>query len=74
MARCRYCDLYDVEAVKNARGAVMSNRAAKCNWFSSEPWPESINNGSRYQRPSGSYMQPNREHDCQTFAPRKDER
>lgn len=65
--RCRDCCLYDLDAVRNARGAVMSNKAARCLWQSTEPWPVSV---TEKRRPSPGWMEPNVMHDCQTFQPR----
>ena len=73
MTRCRDCALYDLDAVKNARGAVMSDRVGRCLWVSAEAWPQSIMRRSP-ERHKGSYMTPNDEHNCQTFVPRKDEK
>lgn len=67
MPRCRDCKLYDLDAVKNARGAVMGNKAAKCNWRYGAI-PVSILGKSRPPEPS--YMEPNKIHSCATFVQR----
>lgn len=69
MPRCRDCKLYDLDAVKNARGAIMSNRAAQCLWKSTEVWPVSVAE-SLNGRTWTSKMQPNDVHRCQRFIPR----
>lgn len=69
MTRCRDCALYDLDAVKNKAGAVLSTRAAKCNWESTEIYPASARHPNR--RPDLFYMEPNVVHDCKTFVQRK---
>lgn len=69
MPKCRNCELYNVNAVKNARGAIMSNRAARCLWQSTEVWPESVPEYSR--RVSARYMTPNEGENCKCFVERK---
>ena len=71
MARCRDCRLYDLEAVKNARGAVLSKRGAKCLWESTEVWPLSVCEGFNH-RPKPSYMEPNDGNGCKRFIKRDD--
>ena len=70
MPKCRDCKLYDLEAVKSASGAVLSSRAAKCLWVSTEVWPASVQVGFN-SRPRATYMQPNDVHRCQRFIPVK---
>lgn len=69
MVRCRDCALYDLPRVQNKRGAVMSDRVAKCLWVSTEVWPVHVSYGSR--RAAGAFMAPNDEHDCQVFRERQ---
>lgn len=66
MPRCRDCKLYDLEAVKSASGAVMSNRVAQCNWKSTEVWPVSVWSHINRRATAGK-MQPNEVHECQRF-------
>ena len=70
MPRCRDCKQYDLDAVKNARGAVMGHRVASCLW-KFKALPESMRVGaddlSRHKR----YMPPNEIHRCATFVPRE---
>ena len=68
MTRCRDCKLYDLESVKNVRGAVMSNWPARCLWVF-KGTPASIDRG---QLPLKTKMFPNEGAGCQTFVPRKD--
>lgn len=72
MPRCRDCKLYDLDAVRNARGAVMSNRVARCLWKSTEVWPVSVME-SMNGRPRAGFMSPNDEHRCQRFIKREEE-
>jgi hypothetical protein len=69
MARCRDCKLYDLDAVKNARGAVMSKRAARCLWVSKEVWPDSVYENMNH-RPRPAYMEPSQGERCKCFIPR----
>jgi hypothetical protein len=69
MAKCRDCKLYDLDAVKNARGAVMSNRVARCLWESTETWPVSVWESTN-KRPRSGYMHPNDGDRCQRFIKR----
>jgi hypothetical protein len=39
---CRTCALYDLEAVKDARGRVRKDRMARCLWSSDLVVPESF--------------------------------
>lgn len=64
MPRCRDCKLYNLDGVKNARGAVLSNRAAQCMWKSKEAYPSSIYAPPRLE---GGWMPPNAIHDCRCF-------
>ena len=66
MPRCRDCKLYDLDAVKNARGAVMASRVGACGWRSKEKWPESVRDHLN-SRPSPSLMAPNDVHRCPCF-------
>jgi len=66
MPRCMDCKLYNLSAVKNARGAVMSNRVAKCLWQSREQWPVSVREHIN-RRPAPTYMEPKVEHRCPCF-------
>jgi hypothetical protein len=68
MARCRDCKLYDLDAVKNARGAILSNRAAQCLWISKETLPASVRDT---RRPTAGWMQPNDGDRCQRFIKRE---
>lgn len=70
MPRCRDCKLYDLDKVKSKSGAVLSNRAARCLWQSTEVWPESVREGPFNRRPTTGYMQPNEQHRCQRFIKR----
>jgi hypothetical protein len=67
--RCRDCKLYDLDRTKNARGAVLRNRVARCLWKSTETWPVSVNAGLN-RRPEPSYMQPDDGDRCQRFIKR----
>lgn len=69
MARCRDCKLYDIDAVRNARGAVLSNRVGRCLWTSTEVYPASVRDG--HMRPMPSYMTPNGGDRCQRFIKRE---
>ena len=70
MPRCRDCALYDLDAVKNARGAVMGNRAAKCCW-KPKALPESVRNFyGDFLTMQKRYMPPNEIHRCATFVQR----
>ena len=71
MPSCRDCKLYDLDAVKNARGAIMSNRVAQCLWKSTETWPIGVDERHTI-RPQGRYMQPNDVHRCQRFIKRNE--
>jgi len=64
--QCRDCKLYDLDRVKNARGAIMSKRAARCRWESKEQWPTAVIE-SMNRRPKATYMPPNVEHRCPCF-------
>jgi len=64
MPRCRDCKLYNLDAVKNARGSVLSSRMARCLWRSKEAYPTSVNNPRRLE---GGWMGPNEVHDCRCF-------
>jgi len=71
MARCRDCALYDLDAVKNARGAVMSKRTARCLWVSKEVWPASVQEGALgAKRPIPGRMEPNDGERCPRFIKR----
>lgn len=72
MARCRDCKLYDLDATRNKAGAVLTNRAAKCLWVSTETWPVSVRL-SFNSRPKASYMGPNDGDRCQRFIKRDPE-
>jgi hypothetical protein len=65
MPRCRDCKLYDLQAVKSASGAVLSHKAARCLWKSTEQWPVSVS--ERTARPTPHMMPPNEDHRCQRF-------
>lgn len=69
MVRCRNCKLYDLDRVRNARGSIMSNRAAPCLWKSTETWPASVVPGLN-RRPEPGFMQPNDGDRCQRFIKR----
>ena len=69
MARCRDCKLYDLDAVRSKSGAVLSNRAARCLWVSTETWPASVWDHLN-SRPRPSHMQPNDGDRCQRFIKR----
>lgn len=69
MAKCRDCKLYDLDAVKNARGSVMSNRAARCLWVSTEVWPASVMESTNSRAKAG-YMEPNDGERCKRFIKR----
>ncbi len=69
MATCRACKLYDLDAVKSASGAVLSNRVGQCLWKSTEVWPASVW-GSINRRPTAGYMGPNDGDRCQRFIKR----
>ncbi len=71
MPTCRECSLYNLDGVKNARGAVMGNKGALCLWVSSEVWPESVNTALS-KRPSAGWMPPNLIHKCGRFIKRKE--
>ena len=70
MPRCRDCKLYDLDAVRSKSGAVLSNRAGKCLWVSTEIWPESAAHGWGNRRPEAGRMSPNEVHNCQRFIKR----
>lgn len=69
MASCRECKLYDLDAVKNARGAVLRNRVGKCLWTSTEVWPDSVAE-HRSMRPRTHYMSPDDGQRCKRFIKR----
>lgn len=73
MASCRDCKLYDLDAVKNARGAVMKNKTARCLWVSTEVWPASVRSPFN-TRPSASWMEPDDGARCGRFIKRDDVR
>lgn len=68
MPRCRDCALYDLDAVKNARGAVMSNWLGGCGWTYPD-MPDSLIGRNGLPRPMR--MQPSDGTECATFVPRK---
>lgn len=70
MPRCRDCKLYDLDAVKNARGAILSNRAAQRLWKSTEVYPESVHPHAR-PKITGGWMEPNLTHRCPRFIKRE---
>lgn len=72
MPRCRDCKLFDLDTVKNKRGAVLSNRVGRCLWKSTEVWPESVRNFSLNRRVEAGLMSPNDNHRCQRFIKRED--
>jgi hypothetical protein len=71
VARCRDCKFYDLDAVRSKSGAILSNRAARCLWQSTEVWPISVAS-SLNRRPTPSHMEPNEGAQCQVFNPRGD--
>lgn len=66
MPQCKDCKLYDLERVKNARGAIMSKRVAKCRWVSKEQWPVAVGEHMN-RRPQATYMPPTQVHRCPCF-------
>ena len=71
MGRCRDCSLYDLAAVLSSNGRVLSSRAARCKWVSTEPLPLSVR--SHQTRVAADYMEPNDGDGCPCFSPnRKD--
>jgi hypothetical protein len=68
MARCRDCRLYDLDAVKNARGAIMRNRVGRCLWKSTEVYPASLAKDA--YRMSGGWMEPDDGARCKRFIKR----
>lgn len=70
MARCRDCTLFDLDAVRSKSGAVLSNRAARCLWKSTETWPASVSEHSN-RRPSPGYMRATDGDRCQRFIKRE---
>ena len=72
MPRCRDCKLYDLDAVKNTAGRVMSHWVARCLWTSTEVWPESVD-AFFSSRPRPARMEPNAVHRCQRFIKREGE-
>lgn len=71
MPRCKDCTLYDLDSVKSKSGAVLSNRAARCLWKSTEVFPVSVM--MRERRPSPGHMRPNEDHRCPRFIKRKEQ-
>lgn len=69
MSACRNCALYDLDAAKNAAGAVLKRRSAECLWKSTETWPVSVT-PSMNRRPEPSYMQPDDGARCGRFIKR----
>lgn len=67
MPRCMDCKLYDLDKVKNARGAILSNRIGRCLWKSTEQWPVSVVRSYTPNRPSGGWMEPKEDHRCPCF-------
>lgn len=67
MSTCRHCVLYDLDATKNAKGAVLRNRTARCLWKSTEEWPASV----YAARPHPSFMEPDEGKDCPCFKPKE---
>jgi hypothetical protein len=69
--RCRDCALYDLQAVLSKNGRVLSGRAARCLWVSTEVWPSSVSQGAWGQsRPRPRHMEPNDGAGCPCFTPR----
>lgn len=71
MPRCRDCQLYNLDYVKSKSGAVLSHRAARCLWKSTETWPESVDLSAN-RRPYAGWMLPNEDHRCKRFVKRHD--
>lgn len=67
MVKCRDCALYDLDAVKNKAGAIMSSRIAKCLWISKEQRPVSMWFYNRTDLQKSGYMKPNVDHNCPCF-------
>lgn len=70
MARCRDCKLYDLDAVRSKTGAVLSTKAARCLWKSTETWPASVFDHMN-RRPQAGWMEPNGGDRCQRFIKRE---
>lgn len=70
MARCRDCKLYDLDATRNARGAVLKNRTARCLWKSREQWPASVMDHLN-RKPTAGRMQPDDGERCPCFQKRE---
>lgn len=70
MAKCRDCKLYDLDAVRSKSGAILSSRAARCLWKSTEVWPASVNEHIS-RRPTPGHMEPNGGDRCQRFIKRE---
>lgn len=64
---CRNCRFYNVDAVKNASGAVLRGRVARCMWVSIEVYPSSVTRSGGNYRPTAGYMEPYDGSDCPTF-------
>lgn len=66
--RCRDCALYDLQAVLSKNGRVLSGRAARCLWVSTEEYPASMSFWAK--RPKPGYMEPNSGAGCPCFTPK----
>ena len=69
MAKCRDCKLYDLDATRSKSGAILSNRAARCLWVSTETYPASVPEHLN-KRPVASWMGPNDGDRCKRFIKR----
>lgn len=69
--RCRDCALYDLPAVLSANDRVLSSKAAKCLWTSTEVWPLSADRGGWNLRPRTCSMSPNDGAGCPCFRRRE---
>jgi hypothetical protein len=68
VSRCRDCSLYDLDATRSKSGAVLTNRAARCLWKSTETYPLSVRDADR--RPIAGWMRPNDGDRCKRFIKR----
>jgi hypothetical protein len=66
---CRNCSLWDIAEAKSANGRVLSQRAVRCLWRSTEPWPSAINGWS--VRPIPGYARAGEGVDCPCFTLRE---
>lgn len=66
---CGTCAHFPIEEAKTASGAVITDRRARCQWQSREPWPISVS-GWGASRPTPNFVGVLDGADCECHKPR----